>query len=320
MAGHPARRPRRDSACGQDRPGGYRRPTAGLGSPGQAAAASRRLGAGGSPSPFKLAMSARLVGTRNPALQHEIWTEAIQATNGNLAAMLVLERLSTAWKWEKESEQTLWTIARAFPDQTWVHQELFNVYKARNDTSNMRELMNVLRTADPSVPRYQHDWALLSLLQDGTSEWTGPKEIMRKLYDGDPSNPNYATGYAFALARVGQGRRGPGRREQAIASWTARGLRRGRPIWPTSTASIGRKPMSLIWRKSPGRLPSTRKSGCISAWRMRQRIGRYRCRPSPSRRPSHEFGRRRLKSGVGGSGGIRPAAAGSPGAGLAAGP
>ena len=157
------------------------------------------------PEAVRLAMSAHLVGVRNPALQHQVWDETIQAANGNLAALMVLERLTTIWQWETESERTLWTIARAFPDQTWVHQELFNIYRQRNDTTNMREVMNVLRNADPSVPRYQHDWALLSMLLDPTDAWDGPKEIMRKLYEGDPANPNYATGYAFALARAKKG-------------------------------------------------------------------------------------------------------------------
>jgi hypothetical protein len=158
-----------------------------------------------SPESARLAMSARLVGARNPALQHEVWQEAIDSANGNLVALLVLEHLATIWQWDAESERTLWTIARAFPDQTWVHQELFNIYRTRNDTANMRELMNVLRMGDPSVPRYQHDWALFSLLLDPTPEWDGPKEIMRQLYTSDPTNPNYATGYAFALARAGKG-------------------------------------------------------------------------------------------------------------------
>ncbi|HXC63713.1 MAG TPA: hypothetical protein VNZ67_05110, partial [bacterium] len=54
------------------------------------------------------------------------------------------------------------------------------------------------------VPRYQHDWALLTLLTDPTREWNRPKEMMRLLYVADPTNPNYATGYAFALTQGGK--------------------------------------------------------------------------------------------------------------------
>ena len=156
------------------------------------------------PESVRLAMSARVVGLRNAALQHDVWNEALQASSTNLGALMVLERLANIWKWETESERTLWTIARGFPDQTWVHQTLFNAYRSRNDTSNMREVMEVLLTADPSVPRYQHDWALLSLLIDPTTEWNRPKEMMHQLYQSDPTNPDYITGYAFALAQGGK--------------------------------------------------------------------------------------------------------------------
>jgi len=154
---------------------------------------------------MRLAMSARIVGAHNQGLQHQVWTEAIQAANGSLPAYIVLERLAATWEWATESDDTLWTIARAFPDQTWADEELFTDYRARKDAANMREVMNALRTSDPSVARYQHDWALLTLLVNPSSDWNESKDIMRKLYETDPANPNYATGYAFALAQAGKG-------------------------------------------------------------------------------------------------------------------
>jgi hypothetical protein len=157
------------------------------------------------PESVRLAMSAHLVGAHSAELQHQVWTQAIEAANGSLSAYMVLERLTSTWVWPAESEATLWTIARAFPDQTWVHEELFSSYRQRKDTANMRTVMNSLRTADASVPRYQHDWALLSMLVNPTTDWDEPKEIVRKLYELDPANPNYTTSYAFALAQAGKG-------------------------------------------------------------------------------------------------------------------
>jgi hypothetical protein len=55
------------------------------------------------------------------------------------------------------------------------------------------------------VSRYQHDWALLSMLVNPSPDWNEPKEIMHQLYQLDPGNPNYTTGYAFALAQSGKG-------------------------------------------------------------------------------------------------------------------
>ena len=154
---------------------------------------------------IRLATSARLVGQRNPALQRQVWSEAIQAANGQLAGLFVLRRLANVWSWDKESEDVLWTIARGFPNQTWVADELFTVYRTRRDIAHMRDVMDLLRKSDPTVARYQHDWALLSLLANPTIDWDEPKVIMQDLYKQDPTNPNYTTGYAFALALAKRG-------------------------------------------------------------------------------------------------------------------
>jgi hypothetical protein len=118
--------------------------------------------------------------------------------------MIVLEQLAVIWRFDAESDRTLWTIARAFPDQVWVQQTLLNAYRARGDAANMREVMAILRDSNPAVPRYKNDWAVLTLLTEPTSDWDDPKQTLEDLYQGDKSNPFYATGYAFALAQAGR--------------------------------------------------------------------------------------------------------------------
>ena len=150
----------------------------------------------------RLAMSARVVGEQgNTALRLEIWDAAIQAAGPSLSALGVLQRLAGLWEWSKEGENTLWTIARAFPDQTWAHQALFNLYKDQKNTAGMRNVLVALRQSNGAVPRYQHDWALLTLLRDPSLSWNPAKETMKTLHEQDPGNATYATGYAFALAQ-----------------------------------------------------------------------------------------------------------------------
>ncbi len=150
----------------------------------------------------RLAMSARVVGTQgNTALRLEIWDAAIQAAGPSISALGVLQRLASLWEWSKEAENTLWTLARAFPDQTWAHQALFNLYKEQKNTAGMRNVLVALRQSNGAVPRYQHDWALLSLLRDPSLSWNPAKETMKTLHEQDPGNATYATGYAFALAQ-----------------------------------------------------------------------------------------------------------------------
>lgn len=155
---------------------------------------------------LKLAYAAKTVDSPNkPSLRHDTWDMALASAGNSLGAYRVLQRLAIAWQWDEEAERTLWTIARAYPDQTWAHQALFNYYRRKKNTAAMREVMDALRQSDGTVLRYQHDWALLTLILDPSSNWNPAKEAMKQLYEGNPADATYATGYAFALAQAGRG-------------------------------------------------------------------------------------------------------------------
>lgn len=154
---------------------------------------------------LRLAMSALTFDTPDrAALRHEVWNMALSSAGTHLASLRILQILANAWGWDVEKERTLWVIARMFPDQTQTHQALFNLYRSRKDTKRMRDVMEVLRDSDPAVLRYQHDWALLSLLTENNANWTSAKETMSKLYQTDSSSAVYATGYGLALAQSGR--------------------------------------------------------------------------------------------------------------------
>lgn len=154
---------------------------------------------------LRLAMAAHTVDSPTRlSLRRETWEMTLESCTGNLSALRVLQRLASLWQWQDETERTLWAIARTFPMQTWAHQTLFNIYRTRKDTPRMREVMGILRDSEGSVPRYQHDWALLTLLTEPNSNWNPAKEIMHKLHEADARDATYRTGYAFALAQAGK--------------------------------------------------------------------------------------------------------------------
>ncbi len=150
----------------------------------------------------RLAFSARLAAQReNPTLQSQIWNEALIAASNRLPDLTLLYRLASIWRWENQAEAPLCSIARNFPSRSWAHQTLFNVYRLRGDTENMQALIGSLRLTDQTLPRYQYDWALLSMLLRERTAWTEEKQTMQTLHESDPANAYYATGYAFALAQ-----------------------------------------------------------------------------------------------------------------------
>lgn len=157
------------------------------------------------PETVQLAMSARVMADRERTdLRKRVWEEAIASAAGNPLSLRLLARLSGAWKWEAEMELTLWAVARAYPDQNWAHLALFYGYRAKKNAAGMREVALKLRQQDPSLVRYQHDWALLSLLIDPSKQWNNDKEVLKSLYESAKTNPHFITGYGLALAQVGK--------------------------------------------------------------------------------------------------------------------
>lgn len=139
-----------------------------------------------------------------PSLRRETWDLVLEAANGDLPSLRIVQHLATIWGWEDESERALWSIVRSFPDMTWASQLLFDGYSRKKDAAGMRDVMATLHNQDTSVARYTNDWAILTMLTEPSNGWDAPKESMRRLYLAAPANPTYATGYAFALAESGK--------------------------------------------------------------------------------------------------------------------
>ncbi|HEY1108453.1 MAG TPA: hypothetical protein VGE76_07475, partial [Opitutaceae bacterium] len=120
---------------------------------------------------LRLVDAAQAISARDrPALRKETWDLVIQSADGNLGTLTLLQRVAATWRWEAEVERTLWTIVRGFPDQTWAHQALFDYFAGKKDTNGMREVLGALQQSDASVDRYSHDWALLTLLLNPTTQ------------------------------------------------------------------------------------------------------------------------------------------------------
>src|SRR5262249_2002082 len=128
----------------------------------------------------RMAMSARMTRERgNTTLQRQLWDEALRIAGSSMPALRGLQRLAAVWQWDDEVERSPWVIARTYPDQTWAHQTLFSVYRARKNTAMMRDVLAALRDSDPSVARFQSDWAIVSLLVESTPAWNQPKELLK---------------------------------------------------------------------------------------------------------------------------------------------
>jgi len=151
----------------------------------------------------QLAFTARTAAERGRVgLQRDLWREAINAAGRSVVELRQLHRLASLWTWSEAAEDTLWAIVRSDPGQAWAHRILFSNYRSARQTERLRALMDTLRTLDPTVPRYRHDWAVYSLLVQRTAQWNPPKTALAQLFEEFPANPDYRTTYAFALAQA----------------------------------------------------------------------------------------------------------------------
>jgi hypothetical protein len=155
------------------------------------------------PETVQLAFSAKALDAAGKTnLRREIWQVALESTQRQLPPLTILRRLAAAWDWDDEADSALWAITTSFPDQTWAYQALMASYRARKNTRGLVNVLTVLRQNNPGVTRYDHDWALLTLFLEPNSTWTPAKETLKQLHAASPAQPNYAAGYAFALAQA----------------------------------------------------------------------------------------------------------------------
>lgn len=157
------------------------------------------------PETIKLAFAARLMADRDrQSLRHEIWDEATASSTTSLTGLRALARLAGQWRWEEESEKSLWAVAKSFPDETWATLALFYAYRQKDKAPSMRELAALLSQRNPGVTRFQYDAALLDILITPNAQWDRPKEVMKHLHEAAPANPSFATGYALSLHQAGR--------------------------------------------------------------------------------------------------------------------
>jgi hypothetical protein len=154
----------------------------------------------------QLAFSAKALDAAGKTnLRREIWQVALESTQRQLPPLTILRRIAAAWDWDEEADSTLWAITNSYPDQTWAYQALMASYRANKNTRGLQNVLSVLRQNNPGVARYDHDWALLTLLIEPNTTWTPAKELLKQLHAAAPTQPNYTTGYAFALAQANRG-------------------------------------------------------------------------------------------------------------------
>src|SRR5258708_6251704 len=157
------------------------------------------------PESIRLAMSAHLMSDRQRLeLRRNIWQEDLTLSKNNLPALRALLRLGSYWGWENEATETLFTIAKNFPGESWAIQTLITNAYLKKDTVTLKNAYTLWHETQPATSKVQGDWAMLTLLTESSATPNAAKEKAKALYETDPKKPYFTTTYAFSLHQLGK--------------------------------------------------------------------------------------------------------------------
>lgn len=110
--------------------------------------------------------------------------------------------LTTAWKWQSESEQILWTVVNQYPDNQVAVQMLSHDLIINGRTRSLLELFSIESRRNPSDLAVKNNLAMVAMLLGADD--VKPYDLSREVYEKDPTNADYASTYAFTLYRQGK--------------------------------------------------------------------------------------------------------------------
>ena len=168
-----------------------------------------RSGSWGESEYLRLAYQAIAVRQSQNATDTEfetLWRSAKQATGDRPESELALAHLASKWKLETESEQLWLRVAKNPPMRREALDALARLYRAKNETGKLYDILQRLHESSPDEPPITADLARLGLnIGQNTKE---SQDLAKEAYDRAPNEVNCAVTYAFCLYRLGRNAEG----------------------------------------------------------------------------------------------------------------
>ena len=132
----------------------------------------------------------------------KLWSSADQLTNEQPEHALSLARLASKWELENESEKLWQRVAENPPMRREALEMLRRLYRAKNETGKLYDILQRLHEASPNEAPITADLARLGL--DLEQNTTRSYQLAKEAYDRAPNEVNCAVTYAFSLSRLGR--------------------------------------------------------------------------------------------------------------------
>jgi len=140
-------------------------------------------------------------GTANMEFE-TLWRSAEQLASEQPERELALARLASKWELEKESEELWRRVAENPPMRREALEELRGLYRAKNETVKLYDVLQRLHESSPNEAPITADLARLGHNLGQNAERS--HQLAKEAYDRAPSDVNCAVTYAFSLSRLGR--------------------------------------------------------------------------------------------------------------------
>jgi len=136
-----------------------------------------------------------------PAAEEHEWAAATKEASGQSDSVLSLVRAASEWKWDSETTDLLWTLAKFPEKQNEALETLYFYYAKNGDTQGLHRVLVRRFESDPSNLNVENNLAQVSLLLGANPE--DARRLAADVYQKMPSNAAYATTYAYSLLTKG---------------------------------------------------------------------------------------------------------------------
>jgi hypothetical protein len=136
-----------------------------------------------------------------PAASEHEWAAAVKGASGQSDGILSLVRAASEWKWDSETVDLLWALAKYPEKQNEALQTLYRFYAKTGVTEDLYRVLVRLSESDPTNLDVENNLAQISLLLAANPEES--RHLAADVYHKMPTNAAYAATYAYSLLSKG---------------------------------------------------------------------------------------------------------------------
>lgn len=137
---------------------------------------------------------------KSASAEHE-WAAATREASGQSDSVFSLIRAASDWRWDSETVDLLWRLAKFPEKQKEALQTLYRFYAKSGDTQGLHRVLIRLAASDPSNLDVQNNVAQISLLLKANPEES--RQLAADVYRKMPAKAAYAATYAHSLLTKG---------------------------------------------------------------------------------------------------------------------